>query len=145
MMQRLALCLALLALPSCGEFPRDPEGTLVRVRAERSFSVGVAGGGLDPAAGALIKRIATVTGAVPRIERGEADPLLTRVENGELDLVIGRFSATTPWSRLVTFSPPLQVQAEKGAEIHLGAAMRNGENAWIGLVEREARDLGAGL
>ena len=147
MMWRLIFSAGLLALASCGDFPRDPEKTLEKVRAEKSFKVGLAQGGeaLDPSAQLLIGRIGAATGAQPEVERGDAEPLLTRLESGQIDLVIGRFSAVTPWSQLVSFSPPLRIEARDGAELHLVAAMRNGENAWISLIEREARELGAGV
>lgn len=78
---------------------------------------------------------------MPVIERGDAEGLLKGLEQGRLDLVLGRFEKKSPWLSLVTFSPPLRVEKEGKETFHLAAAMRNGENAWIGLVEREARDV----
>ena len=144
MIFRLGLSLALLAAASCTDFPRDPEGTLDRVRAERSFRVGLVAplAGTDPKVGALLGRVARASGARARVESGDAEPLLNRLEEGELELVIGRFEAASPWKRMVSFSPPLRVEKHGKSSFHLVAAMRNGENAWIGLVEREARAVG---
>lgn len=114
------------------------------MRAERSFRIGLVAplSGNDPKIEALLRRVARVSGARGRLESGDAEPLLNRLEEGELDIVIGRFEAASPWKRLVSFSPPLRVEKHGKTKFHLVAAMRNGENAWIGLVEREARDVG---
>ena len=141
---RVGLSLVFLAAGSCSDFPRDPEGTLDRVRAERSFRVGLVApiSGTDPRVDALLRRVAKVSGARGRVERGDAEPLLTRLEEGDLDLVIGRFKTASPWKRKVSFSPPLRIEKHGKTKFQLVAAMRNGENAWIGLVEREAREVG---
>lgn len=142
---RSPLCLGLLAVTSCADFPRDPENTLERVRAERSFRVALVAplgdGGLDPKAAALLQRIENASGATAKLERGDAEPLLNRLEEGELDMVIGRFEKKSPWNRLVSFSPPLRREMHGKVEFYLTAAARNGENAWIGLIERETRNV----
>ena len=144
---RPALCLALLAASSCGEFPKDPEGTLQRIRAERAFRVGLVApldeATLDPKARILLQRVSAASGARPLIEIGDSEPLLNRLEEGEIDLVIGRFEKASPWKNLVSFGPPLRIEKHKKAEFHLIAAARNGENAWIGVLEAEARNAGA--
>ena len=144
MIWRFCLSLALLAACSCADFPRDPEGTLDRVRAERSFKVGLVAplSGRDPKVDALLRRVEKVSGARGQVESGDGEPLLNRLEEGELDLVIGRFEAASPWKRLVSFSPPLRVEKLGKTKFNLVAVMRNGENAWIGLIEREARKVG---
>ena len=144
MIFRFGLSLALLAAGSCADFPRDPEGTLNRVRAERSFRIGLVAplSGSDPKVDALIRRVSKVSGARGQVESSDAEPLLNRLEEGELDLVIGRFEVASPWKRLVSFSPPLRIERHGKTRFQLVAAMRNGENAWIGLVEREAREVG---
>lgn len=91
--------------------------------------------------GALLGRVARASGAGGQVESGDSEPLLNRLEEGELDLVIGRFEAASPWKRMVSFSPPLRIKKHGKTKFHLVAALRNGENAWIGLVEREAREV----
>ena len=41
----------------------------------------------------------------------------------------------------MTIGPPLSKSLRSGVEIELAPAMRNGENAWIAIIEREVRDL----
>jgi hypothetical protein len=142
-MMRCALLLLVLATAACGEFPRDPQGTLDQVRSTRVFLVGVVAplgeGPADPKVETLLKGVAAASGARPRLESGDMESLLDRLEEGQLDLVVGRFEAKSPWATLVSFSPPLAKEKQGRTEFYLAAAMRNGENAWIGLVEREAR------
>jgi ABC-type amino acid transport substrate-binding protein len=142
---RFALLAALLtASASCG-IPQDSRGTLERVRSARQIRVGLIlaspSPALDRQSRALLARLSAATGAQPRIVPGDAEPLLTRLEEGELDIVFGRFSANSPWSTLVTLSPPLATARQGKTDILTSAAMQNGENAWIALVEREARSL----
>ncbi|HEX9955188.1 MAG TPA: hypothetical protein VGB48_08255 [Allosphingosinicella sp.] len=145
MKSALPFCVLALLLSGCGDYPRDPEETLQRVKTERVFRVGVAGpvgvGQMEAELGELLQRLGQRTRARPQLEQGPAEPLLDRLEKGELDLVLGRFEKKSPWSTLVTFSPPLRVEKSGKTVIHLTAVMRNGENAWISLVEREARDV----
>jgi hypothetical protein len=141
----LALLAALWIVPaSCG-LPKDSEGTLERVRQSHQLRVGLIlaapGAPIEEPASALLARLAAATGAAPRLLPGDAEPLLSRLEEGELDLVVGRFTASSPWSTLVTLSPPLATTKQGETEIILAAAMQNGENEWISLVEREARAL----
>ena len=84
-------------------------------------------------------RLSRATGARPALEAGAAEPLLTRLEEGGLDLVVGEFAEKSPWSTRVTFTDPIAVEGP----VMLAAAARNGENAWIGLVHREARAVAA--
>lgn len=135
-----ALLLAvLLLLGGCDAVPADLAGTLERVRGERHYKVGriaPAQGALAPErAQALLDRLSRATGARASIEHGAAEPLLTRLEEGELDLVVGEFAETSPWAAQVTITEPIAVQ---GATV-LAAAARNGENAWISLLFREAK------
>ncbi len=142
-MKSPALICVLLAAASCGQIPADPEGTLDRVRAERRFAVGmIASGGSPVGAGRqhlLLQRMAAATGAAPMLETGDTETLLARLEAGELDLVIGPLDPASPWATRVSLMPPLAEQVSRDGHVHLVAAARNGENAWIGLLHRQAR------
>jgi hypothetical protein len=129
------LCLALLTA-SCGDFPRDPEGTLARVRSQGVFRVGlvtIAPEGADGSqVAALLAGIGKSAGARAELIRGDAEPML--------DLVIGRFEKKSPWAKLVTIGPPLRRDMQGKTEFRLAPVLRNGENAWVALVEREVRN-----
>jgi hypothetical protein len=127
--------LILLSTSGCDRIPRDPDGTLERVAAEGSFRVGVISPGPDWSdAGsydAFLRHLAQRTRAQPRIVQGPTERLLSGLEDGELDLVIGELSAESPWRSRVTMLPPLEAQRSAGPPLELTVAARNGENAWI--------------
>ena len=145
-MNRLSPLLVLTLLTAaCADFPRDPDNTLKRVERQGSFRVGLVEpldeAGSGPDVDALLQRIGAASHASPKLVRGGAEPLLSKLEDGELELVIGRFEKKSPWAPLVTIGPPLRKQRQGKVEFHLAPVMRNGENAWIALVEREVRNL----
>lgn len=92
----------------------------------------------------LIARLAQETGAKPRIARGAAEPLLADLEAGRLDLVIGPFTADSPWKIMVALGPPLATSGPEGARLQWQAAARNGENRWIMTVEQASRAIAPG-
>jgi ABC-type amino acid transport substrate-binding protein len=143
---RLALCAA-LALAACDRLPRDPDGTLDRVRAERRFRVGLIATGGTPIGAepesVFLARVARAAGAQPVLKEGASEPLLLELEDGRLDLVIGPLSPESPWVDRVALLRPI---GETVAPQHLllTPIARNGENRWIMLLEREARTVAAG-
>ena len=98
----------------CG-IPRDPEGTLERVR-EATMHVGVAPAhpftqvtGDEPSGGIeveLIEDFAASLDADIEWVTGSEEELLSALEVRALDLVIGGFTSTNPWSSKVTFTHP---------------------------------------
>ena len=137
---RLIWCCVLWLAAGCSEIPRDPEETLDRVRATGRFEVGlVATGGPRPEAESrFLRSIAAAADARPELHTGASEELLTMLEEGELDLVVGKFHHKTPWGKRVTFIPPLTGRKDAEAGMLVSAAARNGENAWIALVHGEA-------
>ncbi len=140
--------LLILAVAGCDRIPSDPEGTSERVRAERSFRVGLIssgdrrdGRGLEQA---LIRRVAAAAGARPAVSEGASEPLLLALEEGELDLVIGLVSPETPWAERVAILRPLGQTIDGRPRLLLAPIARHGENRWIMLLEREARAVAAG-
>ena len=137
---RLALCAA-LALAGCDGLPKDPDGTLDRVKAQRSFRVGlIATGDVQIGAqrrNAFLRRVAAATGAAPSVKQGATEPLLLELQDGQLDLVVGILSPDSPWVGRVALLRPI---GETLAPQHLllTPIARNGENRWIMLLEREA-------
>ena len=143
---RLALCAA-LALAGCDRLPRDPDGTLDRVRAEKSFRVGLIAAGDRPIGDgrtrAFLAGIARATGAQPVLKLGASEPLLIELEEGQLDLVVGVLSPESPWLGRVALLQPIG-ETVSPQHLQLTPIARNGENRWIMLLEREARAAAGG-
>ncbi len=129
----------LLTLAGCAGLPRDPDGTLDRVTREHRVRIGLVDGGAATAWRGVVERIAASAGARPVVRHGMVEPLLLDLEAGDLDLVVGaRFDRSTPWVSRVSLGPPLAAtKGDRSTAEHVVA--RNGENAWIMLVERAAR------
>ncbi len=132
----------LLALPlvaaACGQIPRDPDGTLDRVRQQRTFTVGRAVPQASAAGRLVLNRLQRATGAQARTRDGQLEPLLLALENKQLDLVVGaRLDPKTPWTKRVTLSPPLDPPDADGTQEFV--VTPNGENAWIMLVDRTVK------
>jgi hypothetical protein len=133
--------LALALCASCDGIPKDPDGTLDRVRADQQYKVGIIASGEPIGADRqrlFLNRVSAAAQARPALETGAAEPLLAKLEEGELDLVLGPMAPHSPWSKMVTFLPPLGEQVTREGHIHVIAAARNGENAWITLLDAEA-------
>ena len=142
-LRHAATLLAMLALAGgCDWRPRDPSGTEDRVRATGVIRVGMAGAD-DPAVAAFLPQLAQDAEAVPRVERGAAEPLLQRLDRGELDMVVGTFANDSPWLPLVGAVPPLDGGGDGGDRIAPRALVRAGENGWQMLAEARARKLAA--
>jgi hypothetical protein len=139
------LAVVLIACAGCSDLPKDPGGTLERIAHERQFRVGIVSSrsGVAAAHEALIARLAAATGSRPAIEHDAAEPLLIRLEDGELDLVLGEFEREGPWTTQVHMFPALARRSTGSRETVVAAAAANGENGWIMVVDREARALGA--
>lgn len=141
---RLLIGALAVVTAGCAEFPTDPEDTLKRVRAEGVFRVGIIAPGPHSRdhhrQQRLIAEVARSTGARPLVGTGSAEHLLTAVEKGELDLVIGELARDSPWGKHVTLLPPLRMpdkgQSKSIPTLH--AVARNGENGWIALLHRHA-------
>ena len=134
-------------LAGCDSYPRDIEGTTKRVESEKVIRVGLVAGDVEQRNRRLIRlylqRLASATGATPQIITGAQEPMLVRLEDGRLDLVIGVVAADSPWVADVALVEPLSEHDLAGRTVGLSPIARNGENRWIMLLEREARDLKA--
>lgn len=132
---------AVLLLGGCSGLPWDPEGTMDRVKNTKVLRAGIVADGdasPDAAQRRFLQFIADETGSRPRIVAGSTEELLPRIERGELDIVMGRFAADTPWGKRVTIMPtPRQMGVENGDPAP-AAVVRNGENGWVALVYKHA-------
>jgi hypothetical protein len=142
MILRLPLAAGLLLVAACAQMPRDPDGTLERVRAERQFRVGLISSGEhrdgDGREREFLVRIARATGARPLVTEGAAEPLLLQLEQGGVDLVLGTVAQDSPWmNRVAILEPVAELPGDPGRKV--SPIARNGENAWITLLEHHAR------
>lgn len=111
---RMLALLVVPALMACG-IPRDPEDTLERVSGG-TMRVGVTAAdpftvleGEEPAGGVevlLVEDFAASIDAEIEWITGSEEELLAALEVRELDLVIGGFTSTNPWSSKITFTHP---------------------------------------
>jgi hypothetical protein len=136
------LFMAMLA--ACQDYPRDIEGTLDHIRAERVMRVGLIAGEAETrdrvAISAYLDRVGRAAGARAEITRGAAEPLLLKLDHGQLDLVIGDMTEKSPWIADVMVIEPIAEAMLGKDRILLSPIARNGENRWIMLLERAVRD-----
>lgn len=129
-------------LAACDLLPRDPDGTLNSIEHSGVIRVAMVA---DPdpidrrRASQLIRQLESRTHAKARIIEGATEPLIGELENGKLDVLIGPFAQDTPIKSVVALGPPLASRKMGEGRIDLVAAMRNGENRWIMLVEESSR------
>ncbi|NIJ36356.1 membrane-bound lytic murein transglycosylase MltF [Sphingopyxis panaciterrae] len=136
----ILLALIALGLGGCDYFPRDPEHSLDDIRSRGILRIG-AQQDLPPEATQLIERIERSTGAKAKLSEGALEPLLQKLDKGEIDLVIAPFTKKTPWAATSTLSPPIRIEGHEKNRIEWRVAMRSGENRWIFLVETKARQI----
>jgi len=134
----------LIALPlaACDALPKDPDGTLAAIETRGDIRV-AATAPLPAEALRLLDRLQKRTHAMPRLQTGELEPLLSRLDEGGVDLVIAPFRKGTLLETSAALSPPLATSGRGERAIEWRAAMKNGENRWISLVEASARSEGA--
>jgi hypothetical protein len=119
----------------CDGYPRDPAGTMQRVRRTGVVEVGCPGTRVEPQCPEIAARIAAAAGAKLHASTASFEDQLTRLEDGELDLVVGKFADDSPWATRIHL---LGESAEAtGTSVRIAA--RQGENAWILLLERAYR------
>lgn len=138
--------LAALTLAGCGPYPRDIGGTYERIERTQALRVGLAElpASDGAAARAYVARLERVTGAKATVVSGPAERQLARLENGDLDLVIGEFAEDSPWVAEFAILEPLALRSTGRRRLGLSPVARNGENRWIGVLEREIRNSEAG-
>jgi polar amino acid transport system substrate-binding protein len=134
----------LLFAVACG-LPRDPDGTLERVRGD-VVRIGVAESrpwviltptGADGIEPALARAIADSLGArIEWIRKGESE-LLADLEERKLDLVLGGLTDDSPWKTKVALTKPFY--EDPGTKKKHVMAAPPGENGWLVFVERQLR------
>ncbi|ONF97727.1 hypothetical protein [Sphingomonas jeddahensis] len=139
MKKRVAVLSLLLSLAGCDALPRDPGGTLDRVRQSHTIRVGLADDAMPQQARALLAALAQQEGARIELRRGSLEPLIVDLDADRLDLVIAEVAKRTPWKKLVAPGPTLLVHGEGSERTEWRALMKNGENRWIMQVEQTSR------
>lgn len=133
----LPLCLA-----ACGPIPRDIESTEQRLRDGKPLAAGiVAEPGHDAPAIAAAQAVADTMGTTATIEMGSAERLLPKLEEGELDVIVGSFAMKSPWAKRVTFSRAIGGMTAPKNEPALRFANRFGENRWAMTLDSAAVDV----
>ena len=135
----ILLCLALAA---CGPYPRDVIGTLDRIEQSRRLRVGLTElrPSDQPIVLGFIARLERATRTKAEIDHGPMERQLTRLDEGELDLVLGEFTEDSPWLASVAVIEPLASRKKGERRFEIAPVTRNGENRWVWLIEREVRD-----
>jgi ABC-type amino acid transport substrate-binding protein len=146
----LAIAIASVILAGCN-LPRDPSGTLARVT-NGLLRVGIShdppfvladrpepqGREVD-----LIRQFAESRHARIEWVHVSHSALLRRLEEHEVDLVIGGHDADDPWKERLAFSLPYRIGGTATRPALRTAALPPGENAWLLAFERHVRSAGA--
>lgn len=141
-----AVLLLVLVLTACGNpFPADPDDTLHRVRGA-TLRVGLSPHPpwttVDPDGRPSGREVDLVSEFADRLDAevsflvGGEEQLVTRLGQGELDLVIGGLTADTPWSDKVAVTRPyVRTVDTVGEPVELVMAAPMGENAFLRSLE----------
>lgn len=136
-------------LAGCGlSIPADPDGTLERITGGQ-LRVGVshdppwtnltqteAPTGVEPD---LVRAFATAHEAEVVWEPGGEEQLMTLLDTGRLDMVIGGLTSSSPWtSHAALTTPYAESTGPDGATEKHVLAVRTGENAFMVALERHA-------
>lgn len=135
---RMAALLLLVTLGGCDAIPRDTDGSSERIAREGVMKVAMLPGTPDaePAA-ALLRAEARRLGARVEPVPLHGEHALRRLEQGEIDAVVGHLAKNSPWRRKVSLSKAVAAdEPADAAEPALRIARRNGENALILAIDR---------
>lgn len=143
-----AIALLAFAVVGCGNLPRDPEGTIERVRSGvlRAGAVHappwviVADRTIAGSEAALVEGLAGEMGARVEWITGGPTQLLEMVERFEIDLVVGGFTDRDPWRDRVAVTQPHYEALAQGAVERRVFFLPPGENRWLLTVDRYLRE-----
>jgi hypothetical protein len=139
------LLVGITVTAACGSYPDDVESTLSSIQSAHVIHVGlIAGTDRSPnfaKAQIYLRQVSKDVGATVELREGSTEALLAEVEQGSLDLVIGEIAVDSPWLPDIAVVEPIAERRVGKRSLGLGAIARNGENRWIMLLERHARDV----
>lgn len=133
------ICAAvLLALTGCANYPADPDHTLQRVT-HGTLRVGISHNepytsvtGPSGSEAELVERYARTLDAKVEWTEGGEEELVTRMEKGRLDLMIGGLTKDTAWGKKVGLTQPYaETTDEFGRTRKHVLAVPLGENAFL--------------
>ncbi|MHA6525362.1 substrate-binding periplasmic protein [Tessaracoccus sp. G1721] len=146
--RRCVAVILVLLLAGCAEpdFPRDPEGTLIRASGG-PLLVGVSShpphvdvaddGAVTGAEAEIVEAYAESIGATVEWREGAESELMELLKLGQVDLVIGGLASDSPWSTHAAFTRPYtRTVGPDGKSEKLVIAVRQGENALLSNLER---------
>lgn len=135
---------AALLLSGCAGLPRDPNGTLDRIRSSQILRVGaspsegllaVADGDVTGPEADLVESFAQAQGARVEWHPGGETDLVHELAHGRLDLVVGGLTADSPWTEEVALTRPWSSSQRDGATVERVLAAQRGENALLVALE----------
>ncbi|HST43979.1 MAG TPA: transporter substrate-binding domain-containing protein [Luteimonas sp.] len=142
---RVVLLAACCTLSACGDYPRDAEHSLQRVRGS-ALRVGVSheppyvvlAAGAQPSGSEvdLVRALARTQGARIEWVPGGHDALMGDLLAFRLQLVVGGHSEQSPWQSQVAWSRPYLLADSVGGSARRRLALPPGENAWQLVVDR---------
>lgn len=145
----LVFAVILAMLGACGSIPRDPQGTIDRVRETGVLRVGaspsqnrveVDGDRVSGTEADLVMGFAQSLGAQVRWQIGGEEELVEAMEEGELDVLAGGLTAKSPWADKVGLTRPYEQNTERGKKVEHVLAVPLGENAMLVALERYLDD-----
>jgi ABC-type amino acid transport substrate-binding protein len=144
-MKTILLATAVCSAISACSLPRDADGALDRIQngtmrvgiAENPPWVIVADTVVSGIESTLVQDLAKQLNARVQTVHGSETRLLEGLHRRELDIVIGGFTADSPWKRDVALTRPYH--EDRDGRKH-ALALPPGENAWLMKVERYLHD-----
>lgn len=141
------LATAGLGLTGCTSsgYPADPEGTLDRITggvlragaAHHPPYVDVTGTEPTGSEADLVRRFAQSRGATVEWTPSGEEALMTALEKGDLDVVVGGLTKESPWTTHAGLTRPYaEVTGPDGEKAKLVMAVPLGENQMLGALER---------
>ncbi len=140
--------LVLALLCACGDYPRDPEHSLDRVTDgvlhagvvhDPPFVVLAPGRAPTGSEVHLVEAFAARHGARVDWQVDTHDRLMQRMEDFDLQLVVGGTAPDSPWKERIALSEPFRDTDEAGTPVMRVIALPPGENAWRRALEAYLR------
>jgi polar amino acid transport system substrate-binding protein len=146
------LAIVAISLCGCDNIPQDPESTLEKVKMQGEINVGVVHNPpwtniiSSPPQGleiGLITDFARSLNAAPHWQNVALDEGIRRLEEGQLDILIGGFEQSLPYHDVALTRPFVTVEPEHAQSAHQEhhvMALTRGENRFLVTLEQFLKD-----